>query len=314
MPHACPASESTAEAAFRIIVESAADLIVLGDAERNRTYVSPSVREILGYEPADLLGKHAYQLVHPDDLTHVDSVVGSVTANKPRANLIFRMRRKNGTYVWIDARYRHLPQYDGILAILRDITPQKHAEATLEAANRKLADANRTLQSQAERDGLTGLFNRRHFDTTLHLEFLRARRHHEPLGLVMIDVDHFKRYNDRYGHLAGDECLRRISNAIRLSLARPGDIAARYGGEELVAALPATDLQGARTTAERMRAAIAGLAIEHAASPFGVVTVSAGASAEIPDPGTTDPRALLHTADAALYAAKTAGRNRVSAL
>ena len=303
---------SAADAAmYRLIVENAADLIVRGDAARRRNYVSPSVREVLGYEPEELLGKHAYQLVHPDDLARVQDTFGKISSAHPNLSLVFRMRRTDGRYIWVEGRYRHLPADDGVLAVLRDITAQKNAEDALALANLQLEAANQALQRHAHQDGLTGLANRRRFDELLETEFRRARRQHSPLGLVMLDVDCFKAYNDCYGHIAGDVCLRRIGQAIEGTIRRPGDFAARYGGEEIVVLLPATDATGATVMAERMRDAVASLGITHLHSPCGVATVSAGAAAMRPADSSDEPVALVSIADRALYQAKADGRNRV---
>ncbi len=300
-------------AMFRLIVENAGDMIVRGDAAGNRTYVSPSYREILGYEPGEVLGNHAYQLVHPDDLAHVSAVFGRIGPDMPSADLQFRMRRKDGTYLWIGARYRHLPDQGGVVAILRDIDARKIAEERLREAHEELKTAHRALRELADRDGLTGLANRRRFDELLASEFRRAQRQELPLGLVLLDVDHFKAYNDTYGHLAGDECLRRVGRAIQGAISRPGDHVARYGGEEIAALLPATDLAGAVRMADRMREAVIGLGLRHIRTDYGVTTVSAGASAFLPMGVGGNPLDLINAADRALYQAKAEGRNRVCA-
>jgi diguanylate cyclase (GGDEF)-like protein/PAS domain S-box-containing protein len=299
-------------ALFRILVENAVDLIVCGDAQRRRTYVSPSSRELLGFEPEELLGRGGYDLVHPDDMGRVHSVFGAIGPALPSAKLAFRMRRKDGSYLWVEGCYRHLAESGGILAILRDISAQKHAEDLLAEANARLEAANAELEALANLDGLTGLGNRRQFDKVAESEFRRARRHRWPLGLVLLDVDCFKLFNDRYGHLAGDDCLRQVGRAIGGTLKRPGDFSARFGGEELVAVLPATDANGALAMAEAMRAAVEALGLAHAESPSGRLTISAGAAAILParDADTVDD--LIGAADQALYAAKTSGRNRVS--
>lgn len=296
---------------FRLIVENAVDLIVCGDAARNRTYVSPSLREMLGYKPAEMLGKHAYELVHPEDLQRTQEVFGRIGPQCPCQDLTFRMRRADGAYIWIGARYRHLPADNGVLAVLRDITDQKLAEQRLIEANAKLEAANAVLRNLAQVDGLTGLANRRHFDALLDEEFRRARREEQPLGLVLIDIDNFKGFNDRYGHLGGDDCLRRVSLCIGEAIRRPGDHVARYGGEELAALLPATDVSGCAEVAEHVRGCVECLRIEYAGSPYGMVTVSAGVAAVHPYSPECAPSALVKAADVALYQAKAAGRNCV---
>jgi diguanylate cyclase (GGDEF)-like protein len=161
-------------------------------------------------------------------------------------------------------------------------------------------------------DGLTGIGNRRRFDEFLIREWRRSRRARTPLALVMLDVDYFKAFNDKYGHAAGDECLREVAATIAMVVRRPGDLCARYGGEEFAAILPHTDLAGARTLGERIRAAVTGLEIPHARSAVApVVTVSIGVAAgDIA--GNEEPEALLRAADRRLYEAKIAGRNRVA--
>lgn len=167
------------------------------------------------------------------------------------------------------------------------------------------------LARLATEDGLTGLANRREFDQRLAAECRRAARGGTPLALVMVDVDHFKAYNDAYGHQGGDECLRQVACALAGCLHRPGDLAARYGGEELAAILPGTGRDGALDVARRMRAAVEALALPHAKSATAPhVTISVGVAAG--DTGMApDAQALIAAADAALYRAKAQGRNRV---
>jgi len=169
------------------------------------------------------------------------------------------------------------------------------------------------LERHSQIDGLTGLSNRRYFEERLQEEWSRATRLERPVSVLFIDIDHFKRYNDHYGHLQGDDCLRRVSEAIRQAVKRDIDVAARYGGEEFVILLPDTELEGARQVADELLQAIRALHIEHLGSnvkPF--VTLSIGIASRIarfPD----RPEALLQQADTALYQAKQEGRNRLSA-
>ena len=162
-------------------------------------------------------------------------------------------------------------------------------------------------------DGLTGVYNRRHFDQQLEIERSRARRAAAPLTVLLVDVDHFKRYNDHYGHLAGDDALRRVAAALRATLKRPGDLVARYGGEEFACILPGTDSCGALAVGEELRRAVHELAIEHVASASGPqLTISVGGCTEsLGQAGGT--AALLQQADAELYRAKAEGRDRVCA-
>jgi diguanylate cyclase (GGDEF)-like protein len=177
-------------------------------------------------------------------------------------------------------------------------------------------EENRRLQEELRAltmiDPLTGLHNRRHFDTICAMEWERARRDRKPLTLLFVDVDYFKSYNDRHGHRAGDDCLAVVGNAIGRSMHRPADLAARYGGDEFVVLLPDTDVEGALDVSRRILAAINGLNIPHGASPLDRVTASIGVAQLVPGPEHTS-QDLLELADRALYAAKQAGRNRVVA-
>jgi diguanylate cyclase (GGDEF)-like protein len=168
-----------------------------------------------------------------------------------------------------------------------------------------------TLRTLAESDGLTGLANRRLFEDTLARELARARRGGTGFALILSDVDWFKKYNDRYGHVAGDDCLRKVAAAIAAGARRPGDLAARYGGEEFAVILPGTDLDGAVKVAEAIRAAVADLKLEHADSPYGQVSLSLGVAAGRPGAGPNG--AWVEAADRLLYEAKEGGRNRVAA-
>ncbi|MDH3391347.1 MAG: diguanylate cyclase [Desulfobulbaceae bacterium] len=181
----------------------------------------------------------------------------------------------------------------------------------LEESKAKLAEANRTLQKISSLDGLTGIANRRSFDETLNKEWNRAMRSEKSIGLLMLDIDFFKLYNDHYGHQGGDDCLKKIAKGLDSTLHRESDFLARYGGEEFSAILPDTDLNGAFKVAEQMRLAIKDLRIEHAKSKVSdIVSVSIGVSAIIPLQG-TDPKILIRAADQALYKAKEDGRDRV---
>lgn len=174
----------------------------------------------------------------------------------------------------------------------------------------ELQELNSKLETLSLTDALTGIANRRHFDEVLQQEWHRAQRTGEPLALAILDVDWFKRYNDHYGHPAGDACLQRIAQVLASTVGRSSDLVARYGGEEFVFLVPMTDTAGAQGIALRLVQAIEALGLPHELSTFGRVTVSIGVAAMTPGQGDT-PETLLQRADAALYEAKKAGRNRV---
>jgi diguanylate cyclase (GGDEF)-like protein len=172
-----------------------------------------------------------------------------------------------------------------------------------------LVENERELRTMARTDPLTGIGNRRLFNEVLEAEWDRAIRTQSTLALLMIDVDSFKAYNDRYGHEAGDRCLQSIALALRVALPRAGDVVARYGGEEFVALLPDTPATNADTVADRLREHVASLGLPHEASTHGLVTISIGLSATRPARGDLYQR-LVNDADRALYVAKADGRNR----
>ena len=180
--------------------------------------------------------------------------------------------------------------------------------------NHLLAQKQRLqLQRLTQLDGLTGIANRRRFDQALALQWQRLAELAQPLGLLMVDVDGFKAYNDYYGHLAGDEVLRGVAETLEGHMRRHDDLAARYGGEEFACILPATDLEQAAEVAEAIREAVVDLCIPHAGSPVSAwVSVSIGCASVVPA-GESTPRELLAAADDRLYRAKSEGRNRVVA-
>lgn len=178
--------------------------------------------------------------------------------------------------------------------------------------SQKLNEANQALTRLAGIDGLCGIANRRVFDESLGREWRRARRNGGPLSVIVLDVDHFKLFNDEYGHLAGDACLKRVAKALEGCLNRPNDLVARYGGEEFAAVLPETGMDGAEQVADAMRRAVASLAISHRVSPTAQhVTISLGvASCEPAQVSRMTEESFLRQADVALYSAKREGRNR----
>lgn len=176
----------------------------------------------------------------------------------------------------------------------------------------ELQAANSQLETLSTTDGLTGLANRRRFDKYWAEEWQRALRQATPLAVIMMDVDHFKTYNDHYGHQQGDDCLRRVGEVLRATVRRAGELAARYGGEEFVVVMPGASLTQAQETAESILAAIRAERMPHASSPVAsVVTISLGVAAGTPSPA-GDRAHMLNEADVALYDAKHQGRNRVA--
>ena len=198
--------------------------------------------------------------------------------------------------------------------LARQIRVRDQLEERLRQAGEALRSDNVSLQTLADSDGLTGLANRRAFEACLAREYERARRSGTPFSVILFDIDNFKRYNDRYGHVAGDDCLRRVATVVGTAPRRPADLAARYGGEEFAIILPDTDLAGATAVAENLRASVAALELAHDDSPLGVVSASLGVYTGYPrSAARSDPLAWVEAADQQLYEAKAAGRNRVVA-
>ncbi len=184
-------------------------------------------------------------------------------------------------------------------------------QSLVEERTAALERLNQELQRLTATDGLTGVANRRRFDEALDHEWRRAARSNAPLACVMIDIDHFKAFNDRYGHLQGDACLRQIASALVSTARRAGDVVARYGGEEFAVVLPGTSAANARLVADQLRTDVAALRIPHDASTTGPhVTISLGVASIIPKVGVS-PATLVAAADRALYQAKRSGRNCV---
>lgn len=215
---------------------------------------------------------------------------------------------RNGRVITCEWFNAWLPEGSGdpreVVSLAIDITERKQTEA-------ELAEMTRSLESLSITDSLTGLANRRHFDAILTTEYARHVRSGGQLSLIMLDIDHFKAFNDTYGHLKGDDCLREVGRVLRETVSRVADLAARYGGEEFACILPETDRNGAVIVAEQIRRGIEALAIQHSASSAtDHVTASLGVITAECDPDAS-PLDLLSLADELLYQAKSSGRNRI---
>ena len=301
-------SLKASESRFRLLAESSRDIIILTGLDGKRHYVSPAVSEVLGWRPQEMLGHTFREIVHPDDVETFAMLLEDCKVGRPTQPLAYRCKTKTGEYHWLEANPRlyHDPltgEPAGIVSVVRDISERKKAEE-------ELSRAFQMVEGLANLDGLTGIANRRRFDETLEREWRRAVRDGTELSLVLLDVDHFKRYNDLYGHLSGDDCLRQIAKSIQGVVTRAGDLVARYGGEELALILPNTDRSGALKICNEILAAVRSRNIAHDGNPHAAVTVSAGC---VTCTGTENSSymAALHEADAALYRAKAMGRNRV---
>jgi diguanylate cyclase (GGDEF)-like protein/PAS domain S-box-containing protein len=299
---------SSDDSTFRSLVENSVDTIFRMTPACEILYVSPAVRRQLGYEPNELLGRVVFDLIHePDRAIARAAAAKSAEPGVDNSSGTQRWMHKDGHLVWIEVNGRMVRGENGqpneIIIVTRDISGRKALEEQLEQL--------------ATTDALTGLRNRRGFDEVLDREWKRTMRTGSPTSLLLLDLDHFKRLNDAYGHAVGDDCLRTAAQAFRAALRREIDEVFRYGGEELAAILPHTDLGGAIKLAESVCGVIAGLRVPHRENHEGggVMTASIGvATALSRDGGTTHmPGALLQAADTALYKAKQRGRNCVEA-
>ena len=299
------------ERQYRLLAESSRDVIVLTDLEGKRDFVSPACLEVFGFEPDDLQGLHFHEGIHEDDRALCDSTLQDIRLSlTSSAVLTYRSLTREHGYIWVEGQLRAITDeasgdVTGCLVTLRDITEHKRLQKDLQ-------DACAKLERQASFDALTDVANRRRFDSIFDQEWRRAAREAQSLALLLLDIDHFKSYNDLHGHPAGDECLRQVAAVINALARRPGDLVARYGGEEFIAVLPATDLKGSCELGEKIREAVAQLQLELPTGGRGCTTISIGCAAIVPDVG-VDPLTLIEEADRALYLAKANGRNRVEA-
>lgn len=293
---------------FKEMAENSTDLISTHQFDGIFLYVSPSCKKLLGYESDELIGKNPYNFFHPEDSKEIQKSHFKVNQSLSENIVTYRMKRKDGQYIWLETTSKNMNQSNDkpneILCISRDITDRKQIEDDLMEKNSK-------LEKLSNIDGLTQIHNRRYFDMTIQKEWKRAARNSTFLSLIMFDIDHFKYYNDTYGHQQGDECLKVVAKTAQSILHRPCDVTARYGGEEFAIILPETNEEGAMKVAESLRKAIQTLAIPHVNSKvIPVVTISVGVATLFPTPETNYLQIIMN-ADEALYKAKSDGRNIV---
>jgi diguanylate cyclase (GGDEF)-like protein/PAS domain S-box-containing protein len=282
---------------LRAIVNNIADGILIFDSQGKIRFLNPAAEYQFGCTSTALLGADLDRVLEPAQARRYLEAARQHPHAALHGYQEATMRRRDGEEFTVDLAIN--PAYAGeplFVGIFRDASGRKHAE-----------DALRQL---ALTDALTNVGNRRYFDLKLDEEVRRHHRHGHGLALLLIDIDHFKAYNDHYGHQAGDHCLREVAASIKCEARRPGDLVARYGGEEFAMLLPQIDQVGAVQIAAGLVAGLELRSLAHAASPISpVVTFSVGVAYSAP--GDTDSHSrLLARADQALYAAKQAGRNR----
>ncbi len=304
------AGAEVADMRFRLLAEHSIDMIVAVDADLAIRYASPASARLLGRAPAAMHGHTLAELLaHEDRAAFIARHFTRAAQRGQSVPDLFRALHQDGSTRWVEARVARLPPGNGLgdyLVTLRDADQRRRYEDSLDKANIE-------LKTLASTDALTNLANRRQFDATLHKEWYRALRDATPLGLLMIDLDHFKALNDRFGHQVGDAFLKRVGAVIHHSVRRAGDLAARYGGEEFAVILPGTAAAGALEIAEHIRRAVAAADTCDLVDGGHPISVSIGVAATVALAG-GGSATLVHSADSALYQAKRNGRNRVEIL
>jgi diguanylate cyclase (GGDEF)-like protein/PAS domain S-box-containing protein len=294
------------QAEFRLLAEGSSDMVTRIGLDGKLLYVSPSSKRIVGWRADQLLGTPALAGVHPDDLPHLEKAFAALCRGEAGdVRVCYRTRHRDKGEIWLEStvqvnRAAETDTIDGVIAISRDMTARKEMEDRLAAL--------------ATEDGLTGLANRRHFDQRLSEEWTRARRDGTPLSLLLIDVDHFKKFNDLYGHQAGDRCLQWVAGLLAEVARRPADVPARYGGEEFAVVLPNTDAAGCEKLGNGIRSELRAMDIYHESNPPSHrLTLSIGGATFWPSTadGSVESCTLIEAADQALYRAKESGRDRL---
>lgn len=270
-------------------------------------YIGPQIESLLGWSPASWVTVEDWATrIHPEDRERVVNfcVVQSKAGTDHEAD--YRALTQDGDHVWIrDVVHvvrNDAGEVDALVGFMFDISERKKTEEQLVVLQKE-------LEALSFKDGLTGVANRRMFDSILEEEWALARRNNQPLSVIMLDIDYFKQYNDCYGHIEGDACLKRVAQTLNSAATRARDLFARFGGEEFVLVLPGTDEGSAAKIAERCRNLIFKEQIPHAQSPVSqILTVSLGVGTIIPS-HQDDPLAFVETVDKRLYQAKQHGRN-----
>ena len=274
-------------------------------------YIGPQIETLLGYAPSTWKTVEDWAArMHPDDRESVVTFCVAQSQAGTDHEADYRALTADGGYVWIrDVVHvvrKENGDVDSLIGFMFDISERKRTEE-------RLAQLQRELERLSLSDSLTGVGNRRMFDTVIAREWASAAASGKPLSLAMVDIDFFKSYNDYYGHLQGDECLKRIARVLG-EAAGPNAFLGRFGGEEFVLVLAETDADDAVRVAERCRMRIADEAIAHLRSPHGqLVTASFGVGTVVPNEG-IDIMAFINLTDAQLYQSKDQGRNRISAV
>ena len=273
------------------------------------TYIGPQIEQLLGWRQDSWLTVEDWSSrIHPEDRDHVVNFCVSQSIAGVDHEADYRALTKENGFVWIRDVVHVVRKEDGevdcLIGFMFDITERKKTE-------QQLLDMQKKLEAFSFEDGLTGAANRRRLDSQLEAEWEAAGRTGQPLSMILLDLDHFKQFNDAYGHLEGDDCLVKVAAALKQVGRRRRDIVARYGGEEFALLLPETDADAARGMAERCQRLIAELAIAHSGSKVADHVPASIGVATVSPAGGGDARSLYAEVDKLLYAAKQGGRNQV---
>jgi len=273
-------------------------------------YIGPQIERLLGWRAESWISAQDWaERMHPEDREWVVNFCVSQSKSGVDHEADYRALTKDGEYVWIRDVVHVVRnaegEVDSLIGFMFDISDRKKTEE-------KLVRMQKELEELSYKDGLTGVANRRMFDSVMDVEWSNAQRSSQPLSLLLIDIDFFKQYNDCYGHIQGDACLQQVGKVLNKAATRARDFFARYGGEEFVMVLPETDAIAANKIAERCRKLIFKEQIQHEQSQIShVITISIGVGTIIPT-YRDDRMAFIEEVDKRLYQAKQKGRNRIA--
>lgn len=303
------------EEKYRSILNASPDDITITDLDGRIEMISPAAKEIFGYDSEfdNYIGMQLLDFIVPEDVERAKANIQQMYQGIKRSTNEYHGVHQDQSIFDIEVNSGFIYNANGLpdkmVFIIRDITKRKLIETQMGKLVQQLEIEKNTAQLNAITDSLTGLFNRGYFDNMLRSEFFRLMRSGSILSLIMLDIDHFKKFNDSYGHLAGDKCIQMISTMLKTTVERASDIAARYGGEEFIVILPETDETGAKILGDRIRKGVEDFAIPHVTSETAkYVTVSVGVVTVYPSE-LVSPDQVLKLVDEALYSAKEKGRN-----
>ena len=272
-------------------------------------YIGPQIEQLLGWPQHSWISANDWaERIHEEDRDKVVNFCIAQSQSGIDHEADYRALTRDGDYVWIRDVVHVVRNAAGepeaLIGFMFDISERKRTEEQLLALQKQ-------LEEFSYKDGLTGINNRRMFDSIMEIEWINAQRTRRPLSLILLDIDFFKQFNDHYGHIQGDDCLRRVALTLGQAATRPRDCVARYGGEEFVLVLPETDAHSAQKVAERYRRLIGQLQIPHEQSNVApLLTISLGVGTIVPE-AQDSPLAFIEAVDRLLYQAKQQGRDRL---